>query len=137
MTLFSDTMPKSPEPTPMLSYFLLVAMAYSTVLCIVAILIMRIYYKNDKTPIPRWLVRLVVALSFQCCRCKEKSNMKMTGVSDVHNMQELSTSKKNEDECAYNIEDWRSLATELDKVVFVYAMLFIVIVVLTLLLSLC
>ena len=65
----------------------------------------------------------------------------MTGVSDVHNMQEkieeLSTSKRNGDECAFNIEDWRILAAELDKVVFVYAMLFIVMLLLALLLLLC
>ena len=88
MTLFSDTMPKSSEPMSRISYFLLIAMAYSTVLCIVTILLLRIYYTNDTKPIPRWLLRLVAALSCQCFCCKEKSNVKMAQVSGVPNVQE-------------------------------------------------
>ena len=138
MTLFSDTMPKSSEPMSRISYFLLIAMTYSTVLCIVAILLMRIYYTNETKTTPRWLLRLVAALSCQCCRCKEKSNVKTTQVSGVPNVQEKlpEFGTPDEDEYVRNVKDWKGLAAELDNILFVYSLIFIFMLVLSVLLAL-
>ena len=140
MTLFSNTMPKSSEPMARISYFLLVAMAYSTVLCIIAILLMRIYYRSEKKRIPQWLFRLVAALSCRCLRCKKKSKVMISQVSDMHKAQEKAQEFNNQakDEEGYlrRIKDWKSLVAKLDKIAFVYSMVFIMILVVVVLLNL-
>ena len=140
MTLFSDTMPRSSEPMARISYFLLVAMAYSTVLCIFAILLMRMYYRSERKTIPRWLLRLVSVLSCRCLRCKKKPKVKIIQVSDMYKAQEKTQefNMQANDQEGYlrMIKDWKSLVAELDKIAFVYSMVFIMILVVVVLLNL-
>ena len=69
MTLISDSMPKSSDPMPRLSFILLTAMAYSTILCVLSIFIMRIYYRDKSKPIPEWVHTLLYVLKFRCINC--------------------------------------------------------------------
>ncbi|XP_069131613.1 acetylcholine receptor subunit beta-like 1 [Argopecten irradians] len=62
LTLVGDNLPKTSQPMSILCYFLLTDLIMSSVVSIVTILGLRIYYIDDR-PVPRWLCRLVVCLS--------------------------------------------------------------------------
>ncbi|XP_069131779.1 acetylcholine receptor subunit beta-like 1 [Argopecten irradians] len=62
LTLVGDNLPKTSQPMSILCYFLLTDLVMSSVVSIVTILGLRIYYIDDR-PVPRWLCRLVVCLS--------------------------------------------------------------------------
>ena len=64
MTIVSDTLPKSSEPVPVISYKLIVDMVSSSLMTFVTILNLRLYYKNDGKDVPNWLKQLYNIL---CC----------------------------------------------------------------------
>ncbi|XP_052770880.1 neuronal acetylcholine receptor subunit alpha-6-like [Mya arenaria] len=49
MTLVGDNLPKTSDPLPVLSYDLLTTMTISTLMCVMAILNLAIYYKNEQS----------------------------------------------------------------------------------------
>ncbi|XP_060585002.1 neuronal acetylcholine receptor subunit alpha-3-like [Ruditapes philippinarum] len=68
MTIVSDTLPKSSEPVPVISYKLMVDMVNSTLMTFVTILNLRVYYRNDKKNVPRWLKQLYMFVSCKCAK---------------------------------------------------------------------
>ncbi|XP_033752861.1 neuronal acetylcholine receptor subunit alpha-7-like [Pecten maximus] len=70
LTLVGDNLPKTSQPMSILCYFLLSDLIMSSVVSIVTILGLRIYYIDDR-PVPMWLCRVVVCLS---CGSNRKRN---------------------------------------------------------------
>jgi hypothetical protein len=68
MTIVSDTLPNSSEPVPVISYKLMVDMVNSTLMTVVTILNLRVYYRNDKKDVPRWLKQLYMFVSCKCAK---------------------------------------------------------------------
>ncbi|OWF50066.1 Neuronal acetylcholine receptor subunit alpha-6 [Mizuhopecten yessoensis] len=62
MTLIGDNMPKVSEPMAGISYFLLIAMLFSSLLIILTIFTLRCEKKKDVKQFPNWLRRLVLRL---------------------------------------------------------------------------
>ncbi|XP_021339731.1 acetylcholine receptor subunit beta-like 1, partial [Mizuhopecten yessoensis] len=62
LTLVGDNLPKTSEPMSVLCYFLLADLIMSSVVSIITIIGLRIYYINDR-PVPGWLSHMVVCLS--------------------------------------------------------------------------
>ena len=55
MTIVSDTLPKTSEPIPLISYFLMIDLIVSAVISLFTILNLRIFHKHLNEPIPKWL----------------------------------------------------------------------------------
>ena len=85
MTIVSDTLPKTSEPTSLYSYFLMLDLIMSALITVVSILNLRVYHKNDSNAIPIWLIRLYrVSNIFLCNLClgtKTKTNDSVVDIS--------------------------------------------------------
>ncbi|XP_052778014.1 acetylcholine receptor subunit beta-like [Mya arenaria] len=53
MTLLGDNLPKTSDPLPVLSYYLLATLTLSTLMCVMAILNLSIYHKNEQSRPPK------------------------------------------------------------------------------------
>ena len=125
MTIFSETMPKSSHPMSMLSYFLTILMAYSTFICLITILIMRMYFKHDDEPIPQSLLWFLYVLKWQCLRCRSANKVAPLEKSRNFNMMGGS----------YNTKTWKHAVAEIDKICFWYSITFIFLLITVVLLS--
>jgi hypothetical protein len=70
LTLVGDNMPKTSEPMSTICYFLLTNLVLSSLIMIVTIFNLGIYYRSETIPIPRWLTNLVLVLK---CKSRPKS----------------------------------------------------------------
>ncbi|KAK3101715.1 hypothetical protein FSP39_005783 [Pinctada imbricata] len=59
MTLVSDNMPKSANPISLLSFFLMAVMIFSTLQCIMVIVISSIYLKSALDKVPDWILYIL------------------------------------------------------------------------------
>jgi hypothetical protein len=59
MTMLSDTMPQTAEPMSCLSYYVMLMMFHSTFIAMTTIGVLRIYHKEDTTPVPANIVTLI------------------------------------------------------------------------------
>lgn len=57
MTIVSNTLPRSSEPLPLISYFLMTELMNSSFISVCTILNLRLYYKSEGMPIPKWMSR--------------------------------------------------------------------------------
>ncbi|XP_052778018.1 acetylcholine receptor subunit beta-like 1 [Mya arenaria] len=64
MTLVGDNLPKTSDPLPVLSYYLLATLTLSTLMCVMAILNLSIYHKNEQSRPPKCIA--VVAAAVLC-----------------------------------------------------------------------
>ena len=62
MTIISDTLPRSSEPLPIISYKLMLDMIVSSLITFVTVLNLRLYYRDDKKALPGWLSNLYLFL---------------------------------------------------------------------------
>ncbi|XP_053384656.1 neuronal acetylcholine receptor subunit alpha-6-like [Mercenaria mercenaria] len=63
MTIVSETLPKSSEPVPFISYKLMFDMVISSVITLVTILNLRLYNRNETENIPHWLQSMYLFLA--------------------------------------------------------------------------
>ena len=63
MIIVSDTLPKTSEPVPVISYKLTIDMVTSSLIVLVTILNLRLYNRNDQEEVPHWLIRIYAL----CC----------------------------------------------------------------------
>jgi hypothetical protein len=59
MTMLSDTMPQTAEPMSFLSYYVMLMMFHSTFIAMATIAVLRLYNKEDTTPVPAHIVTVV------------------------------------------------------------------------------
>ena len=69
MTLTGDNLPKTSEPMSLLSYFLMFDLVFSSVICLVTMLGLRLHYNDEKKEVPGYLKCLA-----RCCRCCSRKN---------------------------------------------------------------
>lgn len=109
LTIISDNIPKTSSPLSILCYFIGLQLLLSTIICIVTILNLRLYHKDDCEPAPDWF-----------CSCFRRHKTHQTdetkikggpvkGSNKVHAIPsskadgETSSSKAN----LMNIKDWK------------------------------
>lgn len=81
MTLVGDNLPKTSEPMPIFSFYLMCMMILSTLMTVTTILNLKLYFKNGHIP-PRFesLVRFI-----NCYNCRYKNNTSKCRVSPTEN----------------------------------------------------
>ena len=67
MTIVSDTLPKTSEPLPLMSYFLIICLIVSVLITVVTVLNLRLFHKDSDEPVPRWLIRVYNMLTCRTC----------------------------------------------------------------------
>lgn len=72
MTIVSDTLPKTSEPLPIISYFMMIDLINSAIISLFTVLNLRIYHKKEDAPIPNWLIRFYNLL---CCSCRRSESV--------------------------------------------------------------
>ncbi|XP_045174641.2 acetylcholine receptor subunit alpha-like [Mercenaria mercenaria] len=72
MTIVSDTLPKSSEPVPLISYKLMFDMVISSLITLATILNLRLYNKKDTKVVPNWLQSMYLLLF--CKRQKHENH---------------------------------------------------------------
>ena len=72
MTIVSDTLPKTSEPLPLISYLLMISLIISSTIAVITIFNLRLFHKRADTVVPNWLVSVYRALRRCSCirRCK-------------------------------------------------------------------
>ncbi|XP_060576263.1 acetylcholine receptor subunit alpha-like [Ruditapes philippinarum] len=71
LTLVGDNLPKTSSPMSIFSYYVLIILITSIGITLVTILNVRVYYKNEKDPVPELIASFVRRLG---CNCKNKDN---------------------------------------------------------------
>lgn len=71
-TLISDNLPKTSKPLSHLSYFLTCILIYSVFMCIVAICNLRVYFKDENSPVPPCLVSFILFIRCKTCKVNVK-----------------------------------------------------------------
>ena len=123
MTLLNDQMPRSSLSLPRFSYFLFMALLYSALQCVISILTLGLHMRQDSARVPSWMHTLLSLLTLQCC-CRACGKAKRLGKTKRIHVKQKSTEL---DEEVTNVErNWKYVAAELDKIAFVYSMVFIV-----------
>ena len=144
MTLISDNMPQSSDPMARLSFILLIAMAYSTILCVVCIVIMQIYFRDESKPIPEWIHKLIYVLKLRyigCC-CKKTKIYHSNDMTQKENKtHDVAVYKKPKPKPGLVVEDddtvqehaenmtWKEIAETFDTISFAYSVVFLVLLV--------
>ncbi|XP_045174642.2 acetylcholine receptor subunit alpha-like [Mercenaria mercenaria] len=83
MTIVSDTLPKSSEPVPLISYKLMTDMVISSLITLVTILNLRLYNKKDTKVVPNWLQSMYMFLS--CKRLKSRVHLNWDHAKGMEN----------------------------------------------------
>ena len=81
MTIVSDTLPKTSEPLPLISFFLMMNLINSALITTATLLNLRLFHKDSNSPVPSWLVRIYKRLSI-CC--STKCNRKTGQATEAH-----------------------------------------------------
>ncbi|KAH3698551.1 hypothetical protein DPMN_086080 [Dreissena polymorpha] len=71
MTIVSAMLPRTSKPVPIISFKLMIDIAISSAITVVAILNLRIYNKDPESPVPKWLIGIYRILTCTLC-CKRK-----------------------------------------------------------------
>ncbi|XP_061174315.1 acetylcholine receptor subunit beta-type unc-29-like [Saccostrea echinata] len=127
MTLLSDSMPKSSEPMSLMSYFLIVTMSMSTLICVLAVVTMRLHFKNPKLPVSSRCVFMLNVLRLRClchiCR-KRKKKSKVIDTSSkldvVFVKSKMADDKNTQDNEKEEKVTWKILAKGYDKIMTYY-----------------
>ncbi|KAK3104118.1 hypothetical protein FSP39_024558 [Pinctada imbricata] len=155
MTLVNDNMPKSSKPMSRLSVLLIMMIGSSTVLCLLAIIITKIYFKDDSNPVPNWTAKILHIMKFRWCskffkmrRVESYDISSDAGTSQTVSDDNIRYIKKEKDFAKENFQDdsyqnndnrnddddhsqekmsWKQLALEMDQVAFIYSVIFLII----------
>ncbi|WAR24859.1 ACHA6-like protein [Mya arenaria] len=110
MTLVGDNLPKTSDPLPVLSYYLLATLTLSTLMCVMAMLNLSIYHKNEQSRPPKCIA--VVAAAVLCRNTFHKSQK----VKDIAETDTNPTMEKQGETMKVAFEDkevtlsWKDLA---------------------------
>ena len=80
MTIVSDTLPKTSEPLPIISYFLMISLIESAVITIATMLNLRLYHKDNNEVVPEWLACICLRLKRLCTGSRRMSHTEQTAV---------------------------------------------------------
>lgn len=78
MTIVNDMLPRTSEPVPLISYKLMIDMVLSALIVLVTILNLRLYHKDDTSPVPNWIKSVYRLLSCAPCRSRKVSKDEVT-----------------------------------------------------------
>ena len=68
MTIVSDTLPKTSEPLPLISYLLMISLVISSLIAVITIFNLRLFHKTPDTVVSNWLIRVFKTLRWPACK---------------------------------------------------------------------
>ncbi|KAL4225532.1 hypothetical protein ACF0H5_016220 [Mactra antiquata] len=83
LTVVGDNMPKTSEPMPTISYFLLTNLVLSSVIMVLTILNLSLYHRSDLDQVPVWLTKLVFMLNCKCTKHTKVEDIETTTTCTV------------------------------------------------------
>ncbi|XP_052773925.1 neuronal acetylcholine receptor subunit alpha-6-like [Mya arenaria] len=105
MTLVGDNLPKTSDPLPVLSYYLLATLTTSTLMCVLAVLNLVIFHKSEKSRPPKFIAFIAAAV---LCR---KSICKSQKVEDISTPAKIkSTTAKSREALKFAFEEDRDVS---------------------------
>lgn len=129
LTLISENMPKSSEPMSILSYFLIVTMTMSTLICILTVVTMRLHFKNSKVSKTAATFLKILQLKFICIPCKR--HKKKSQIQDNTNLDDGFERNIREGKVeplkVESVEEdtWKGVAEQYDRVLMYYFFLIV------------
>nr|XP_034318297.1 acetylcholine receptor subunit alpha-like [Crassostrea gigas] len=126
LTLISENMPKTSEPMSILSYFLVVTMTMSTLICILTIVTMRFHYRDSNLKVSKTAATVlkILQLKFLCIPCnmgKRKSQVRVASKLDDGFVQNVKDGKVEPITVEPVEEDtWKIVAEQFDRVLMYY-----------------
>jgi hypothetical protein len=105
MTLTSDNLPKTSKPMSLLCYFLMFDLIFSSFICLVTMLGLRLYFKDEKDKVPAYL-KWLANCSRYCTSKKATNNAIRLSIDGTKT--DVEESNKEED------VSWRDLSKGLD-----------------------
>ena len=87
MTIVSDTLPKTSEPLPLISYLLMISLVISSLIAVVTIFNLRLFHKTPDIVVPNWLIRVYKTLRWSACkrRCNKRNKVQTEDVNENRN----------------------------------------------------
>ncbi|XP_061172754.1 acetylcholine receptor subunit beta-type unc-29-like [Saccostrea echinata] len=132
MTLLCDSIPKSSEPMSLMSYFLIVTMSMSTLVCVLAVVTMRFHFKDSILPISGKHIFILNVLRLRClwrvCRKRKKKSKdfdKSANLDEGFEKSNMSGDKNMQDIEAEEKVTWKILAEGYDRVMTYYFYIFV------------
>lgn len=125
MTLISDRLPETSEPQAMLSVFLLLFIAYSVIILLLAVLSLRLYFKSDDSPVPRYIRRTMVVLSCGMFsrRTSGQKDSKSVPNTEIDHLEDKNVGSQGTNKLTNGVTkeftDWRSVGLMVDSILFV------------------
>jgi len=124
MTLTGDNLPKTSEPMSLLSYFLMFDLVFSSVICVVTMLGLRLHFKDKKKEVPGYLKCLA-----RCCRCCTRKNAKHNDITPFivgGTKKDFQESKINERLKSWTNQEedvsWRDVSKGLDTILLLISL---------------
>lgn len=116
MTLTSDNLPKTSKPMSLLSYFMMFDLVFSSLICLVTMLGLRLHFKDEKDKVPAYLKWL--ASYSRCCTRKNTTKNEIRPSIDGGTKTDIEESKTNERLNTWTNKEedisWRDLSKGLD-----------------------
>ena len=86
MTIVSDTLPKTSEPLPLISYLLMSSLIISSIIAFITIFNLRLFHKKSDAAVPNWLISVYRTMSWSACkqRCK-RNRVQTVELNENHN----------------------------------------------------
>ena len=110
MTLVGDNLPKTSDPMPILSYYLLAMLSTSTLMCVVVIFNLYAFFRKS-TP-PRLLVIIANAILFR--KCGAGNFNQITVVDSLPEKNRLEKQISHDDDTGDSV-NWVDISTALDR----------------------
>ncbi|XP_034318298.2 neuronal acetylcholine receptor subunit alpha-6-like [Magallana gigas] len=126
LTLISENMPKTSEPMSLLSYFLIVTMTMSTLICILTVVTMRFHYRDSSLKVSKTAATVLKILQLNffripCNMCKRKSQIRVASKLDDRFVQNVKDGKVEPLTVEQVVEDtWKIVASQYDQVLMYY-----------------
>jgi len=118
LTIISSTMPENSEHVAIFSVFLLVQTLSSTLITILALVMIRVVNKDDNVdPVPRCLAVVLLAVTCQCCQ-KKSTQVHAETPPDIK--EENVTWDGRTDETTKTNLTWKETVVLLDKIFFLF-----------------
>ena len=71
LTLVSDNLPKTSQPMSIMCYYLMIILIVGTIICLATILNLKVFFADEKIPVPHWCKRFVWLMKCGCTKRKE------------------------------------------------------------------
>ena len=118
LTLVSDNLPKTSEPMSIMCYYLMIVLIIATIICLATILNLKVYFADEKKPVPSWCKKLVYIMSCKCMKkpANDVSNIVHPFDKDEHKIDKMPKAEPMKQETDDQDISWRDVSYAIDRI---------------------